>query len=337
MKIPNYLQQNSNIGVTAPSGGVEKTVDIVRFNNGAKKLKEQSYNVSFTNDVFKSDGKGRSADGKTRALEFMSLIEDKAIDYIVSAKGGDFLAEMLPYLNYDIIKENPKWVQGYSDNTSILLSITTKCDIATVYGSNFGNYGMDIWHTSVKNNIEILKGNLKVQKSFERYENGFFDKETGFEGFRLTDNVELKNGYGRDEECFEGRLLGGCLDVLCDIAGTRYEDVTGFVKRYEKDKVLWFIESFDAVSERIIIQLWKLKELGWFDNAAGFIFGRPAFFKSYSETSYEEAVMTALKELNVPVIFGCDVGHKEPQWTIINGIKARMRYKAGRGSLEYLE
>lgn len=337
MIIPQYLNSDSKIGVTALSGGAHKPLDKVRFENAVKKLKEKSYDVIFTDDVFKSDGLGRSADKETRAKEFMSLVNDKDVDYIVSAKGGDFLAEMLPYVDFEVIKANPKWIQGYSDNTSMLLAVTTLCDIATVYGYNFGNYGMEEWHESVSNNLALMEGKEVVQKSFDMFEDGFFDKETGLEGFNFTTNVKLSAARGESEISMEGRLIGGCLDVLVDMAGTRFEDVTGYVKKYGSDGILWFIESFDAVGERIIINLWKLKELGWFENVKGFIFGRPCFYKSYSDITYEQAVMTVLEELNVPVIFDADIGHKEPQWTMINGAKAKIEYRDGKASLRYNE
>ncbi len=333
MIFPKYLNNNNKIGVTAPSAGVTKETDHLRFQNACAKLEERNYDVIFTDNVFTSDPYGRSSDKKTRAAEFMSLITDTSIDYIVSAKGGDFLAEMLPLIDFEAIKNNPKWVQGYSDNTSILFAITTLCDIATVYGYHFGNYGMNTWHKSIADNMSILEGKLKEQKSFDMYQNSFDDNSNGF---NFTDKVQLKCSRNTNEEIFKGRLIGGCLDVLMDIAGTKYEDAAGFVKRYADDGIIWYIESFDAVGERIIINLWKLKELGWFENVKGFIFGRPCFYKSFSDLSYMDAVMTVLGELNVPVIFDADIGHREPQWTMINGAKAQMHYKNGTATLTYI-
>ena len=334
MIFPKYLSGNNKIGVTAPSAGVTKECDHYRFENACKHLKEKGYNVTFTDNVFKSDEYGRSSDKETRAREFMSLINDTSIDYIVSAKGGDYLAEMLPYIDFEAIKKNPKWIQGYSDNTSILFATTTLCDIATVYGYHFGNFGMNTWHKSIADNLSILEGTLKTQSSFDMYQNDFSDNTNGFV---LTENVIVKNSSAHNYEAFEGRLIGGCLDVLFDIAGTRYEDAAGFAKRYADDGIIWYIESFDAIGERLIIMLWKLKELGWFKNVKGFIFGRPCFYRSFVPMSYTDAVMTVLKELNVPVIFDADIGHKEPQWTMINGAKARVEYTGGKATLIYLD
>ena len=332
MIFPNPLNNKNKIGVTAPSAGAIKESDHIRFNNAKTALNAKGYDVIFTDNVFTSDPYGRSSDKETRAREFMSLINDKTIDYIVSAKGGDYLAEMLPLIDFEAIKKNPKWIQGYSDNTSILFAITTLCDIATVYSYNFGNYGMNTWHKSVADNLSILEGKLKIQESFDMYQNSFDDNTNGF---NFTDKVLLKSGHGTAEEILEGRLIGGCLDVLVDIAGTRFENAAGFADKYSDDGIIWYLESFDAMGERIIINLWKLKELGWFKNVKGFILGRPCFYKSFCDLSYMDAVMTSLAEFNVPVIFDSDIGHREPQWTMINGAKAKIHYKNGKATMTY--
>ncbi len=333
MIFPKYLEKNNKIGVTAPSSGATKESDRFRFENARKNLNEHGYDVIFTDNVFTSDPYGRSSDKETRAREFMSLIQDNTIDYIISAKGGDFLSEMLPLIDYEAIKKSPKWIQGYSDNTGILFSVTTLCDIATVYSYNFGNFGMKTWHKSIADNIAILEGTLEEQNSFDMYQNSFDDNT---DGFIFTDNVLLKSGNNTDEEIFEGRLIGGCLDVLNIISGTRFEDAAGFVEKYKDDGIIWYLESFDAIGEQTIIQLWKLKELGWFKYVKGFIFGRPCFYKSFSELSYIDAVKSSLSEFNVPIIFDADIGHREPQWTMINGAKARMHYKNGKATLTYI-
>lgn len=77
---------------------------------------------------------------------------------------------MLSELDFNVIKDNPKWLQGYSDPTGLLFTITTNLDIATVYSDNFKTFGMEPWHKSLDNNLEILKGNIIEQTSFSKYE-----------------------------------------------------------------------------------------------------------------------------------------------------------------------
>ena len=78
--------------------------------------------------------------------------------------------EMIPFLNYKIIKENPKWFQGYSDPTWLTYTITTNLDIATIYSNNYKAFGMKKLHKSILNNIDILKGKNITQTSFSKYE-----------------------------------------------------------------------------------------------------------------------------------------------------------------------
>ncbi len=323
MIIPHFLSKGDKIGVTATSGGVTNESDIKRFENSKKNLEKYGYKSILTDDVFKSDGFGRSTDAKQRYKEFKQLIQDEDVKLISLARGGDFLAEMLPYVDYEMIRTNPKWIQGYSDSTAILYSIATKLDMATIYGNHFGDYGMKEWHRAVSENMEILEGNRIDQNSFEFYEDEYHDRETGLESYSEDMKTSYKTSTG-NAITLEGILLGGCLDVLDTIAGTKYEDTLGFIKRHKEEQIIWYLESFACNSESVILTLWKLKELGWFESAAGFVFGRPKFYETSTGNPYNNAVMTILKDLNVPIIFDADIGHKPPQWTMINCLKARI-------------
>lgn len=335
MIFPDYLKPGDVIGVTAPSAGVSKQVDVNRFNNAKKKLEERGYRVIFTDSVFKDNGHGRSADAIIRSKEFMELIENPEVKYICSAKGGDFLMEILPYLDYEKIAKNPKWIQGFSDNTSLTLGISTKCNVATVYGNNFGDFGMKEYHDCVEENLQILEGKLMTQNSYSMYEDGFYDRETGLEGYTLTKPVSMKlyNGNIDNGAKFSGRVIGGCLDVIMDILGTPFENIKGFVDDNKEEGIIWYIESFSNNSEGIVRNMWKMKQLGWFENTKGILCGRELFYERYSDTDFDEACMTILDELKIPVIFGCDIGHKAPQFSMINGAKYDVTYE-NRGQLK---
>lgn len=332
MRYPEFLKKGDTIGVTAPSDGNRKETDFVRLDNGKDKLKRLGFPVLETASVRKSE-KGRSADAKTRAQELMELVENPEVKAVISAKGGDFLCEILPFLDYEKISQNPKWYQGFSDNTGLLFPITTKYDIATIYGNNFNDFGMEQWHETVINDFEILKGNIIEQESFDFYEDAFYDKITGLEGYQKDKAVEWHMSGAAAEVTVKGRLLGGCLDVLLDLVGTPYEDVAGFNERYGKDGVLWYLESFDLGSEALVRGLWHLREAGWFSKANGFLFGRPCMFHSDTDTTYEEAVLSVLEGLNKPIIFGADIGHKPPQFAVINGALGSVFCSGGKGRL----
>lgn len=337
MIYPKNLEKGYHIGVTATSAGFEKDVDLVRLENGIKQFEELGYHVTLTDNVRKNH-KGRSSDGLTRAKELMQLYKDPGIRAVIAASGGDFLVEMLPYIDFELLRTNPKWMQGYSDTTGIVFTITTNLDTATLYSNNFGSFGMEYWHSSLKDNLKILEGQDIRQDSFDRYQDGYKERLTGYEGFVPEKDVKWINLYppGRDtgkEIVIRGRALGGCLDVLLNLVGTRFDRTRDFIRRYQKDKILWFLESFDLSSEALTRGLWQLKEAGWFEYASGFIFGRPAMFRTDSDTSYEEAVCSILGELQLPIILEADIGHKPPQFTMMNGALASVQSFNGKGSI----
>lgn len=334
MIFPTFLKQGDTIGVTAPSDGNKKEIDYIRLDSAKQNLFEKGIQVIETEHV-RTSIKGRSCDAKTRANELMSLFLNPDVKAIISAKGGDFLCEILPFLDWGQIQKNPKWVQGYSDNTGLLFLLTTLCNIPSIYGNNFNDFGMEPWHKSIKNNFQILQGNLIEQHSFDFFENGFFDKVTGLEGYVLEIPVEWKSARKEQDILLEGRLLGGCLDVLLNLVGTKFDCVKKYIHQY-KEPTIWFLESFDLNSEELVRGLWQLREAGWFEETAGFIFGRPCMFESFTDITYEEAVLTSLDMLNVPIILEADIGHKAPQFTMINGALAKIKYKKGKGSIIYV-
>ena len=170
MIYPQFLNKNDTIGITAPSDGVTEELDIFRLNNAIKKFQKLGYKIKETKDV-RTSQKGKSAPSEIQAAELEGLFEDKETKSIICAGGGDFLLEMLSKLKLEVIKNNPKWLQGYSDPTGLLFTITTNLDIATIYGYNFKGFGMENWHKSLEDNLTILKGNLIEQTSYNKYQN----------------------------------------------------------------------------------------------------------------------------------------------------------------------
>ena len=148
--------------------------------------------------------------------------------------GGDYLLEMLPLVDFDLVRQKPKWIQGFSDPTGILYPITVQCDLATAYASNFTEFGMEHWHSSLWDNKDILQGNSIVQRSFSEYVSSYTDKITGLEEYEFDQPVRWKNLYNEEECRLEGRLLGGCLDVLMNLVGTKYDRTTEWIKKYQR-------------------------------------------------------------------------------------------------------
>lgn len=333
MIFPTFLKPGGLIGVTACSDGKSDAVDQVRLDNAKKEFLSRGFNVTETPNTRKSE-KGRSSEAVTRAHELIDLVVNPDVKAVMIVSGGDYLGEMLPYLDLGRITRYVKWYQGYSDPTGLLYCITTKCDIATVYSQNYAEFGMDPWHKSLEDNLSILCGKNVVQESFDRYQANFSERITGLEGFETDTPVRWYGARGEDSLSVRGRLIGGCLDVLLDLIGTPYENTLDFIEKYKNDGILWYLESFALDSERLTMALWHLREAGWFKYAKGFVFGRPCFFSTNTDTAYEEAVLNALDELDVPIICGADIGHRKPSFTVVNGVVGEFTLDNGKGTLK---
>ena len=333
MIYPEFLKEHDTIGVTAPSDGVTDEVKLKRLDNAIKNFEEKGFIIKETSNV-RCSVKGRSSSSKERAEELESLYKDDNIKTIITSGGGDFLLEMLSEVNFNAIKDNPKWLQGYSDPTGLLFTITTNLDIATVYSDNFKTFGMEPWHKSLENNLEILKGNIIEQTSFSKYEE---DKKliTGLEPFNLTKKVYWKNLNNEDVINIKGRMIGGCLDLITELFGTRFDNTKAFLEKYKDDGIIWYFDVCELSSESLIRTLWKLKDNGYFKCTKGILFSRVYSCNSYYDISYEEAIYESLKDLNIPIIINADIGHVSPRMTIINGAIATITSSKGKGKIKF--
>lgn len=124
---------------------------------------------------------------------------------------------------------------------------------------------------------------------------------------------------------FEGRIIGGCLDCLSNLVGTKFDKVCDFAKHYKDDGIIWFLESCDLNVMSQARSYWSLENAGWFENAKGFIIGRPLQFDdTFGDFDHYEAAIRALSKYNVPIILDADIGHLSPQMPIMSGAYAKV-------------
>ena len=327
MIYPKWLKQGDTIGITAPSSGVplDQTEEIIL---AEKNLKLSGFEIKETESV--RSGNDPSAAPEIRAQEWAELVMDDQVKLILCAKGGDFLYEMLPYTDIASLLENPKWVQGYSDPTGLLYGITTCLDMATIYSHNATGFAMNDMHRSMVENIDLWKGDLTEQYSFDLYE---AKRADSMDGYDLSNPVYWETPNGDVD--VTGRLIGGCMESLLDLIGTPYENTLDFIKRYKKDGMIWYFDIFSMPAESVYRTLLHMKACGWFEGAKGFIFGRVVFPGTYVDMSYEQAVTGALGR-GIPVVMEADVGHVNPRMSFVNGCVAHLEAKEGRGKMTYM-
>lgn len=335
MRYPKFINPGDTIGVTAPSEGI-KEKDFIRLNNVKNNLNNIGYKYIETKNV-RNNKIGRSADAKTRAKLFCELWNNNEVSSIIMATGGDFLSEILEYLDLnEIPKGEIKWIQGYSNITTLSFIFTTMLDIATIYGPNIKAYGMRNLYKNLTDSIKIMEGKNIVQESFGKCE----DKENKFERndplaeYELTIDSSWKSLRGEDKLSFRGRSIGGCMDDVINLIGTKYDHVKQYIDKYKSDGILWFLEVYEMSSSQVLRNLWQMKNAGYFDNCIGILFGRPLFVREDYGMKFHEAVLDALKDLNIPIIYDVDIGHVAPQMSIVNGGILDVSYENGKGKIE---
>lgn len=321
MIFPKYLKNGDTIGITACSCGVLGKIE--KYEKSINNIKNNGFNIVETDNV--RTGGVVSSDKLVRARELESLFLSNEVNAIAIASGGDFLYDMLDEVDFNILKDNFKWLAGSSDPTSLLYILTTKYDIATLYSPcNMSGFSSDDLHQSYLNYFEILKGNLVKQEKFPYMENSEVDD--------LFDQPnEWLNINGNVDE--EGIVIGGCIEVLKDIIGTKFDNTLEFLEKYKDNGFIWYFDVFSMTSEGLYNTLLQFKNAGWFKYSKAVIVGKVRFPNTFTGMKYEDAVKNALPD--VKTIFNFDIGHVKPSFTMINGMKARVVSNELEGSLEY--
>lgn len=333
---PNKIQKGDTIGVTATSSGANENPYLARLENAHKNVAYLGYN-SIETDNTRKNYKFVSSDGKTRAKEFMELWKKSNVNWIIPVSGGEFLIDMIPYIEKDIIKSNtPKWVQGFSDISLLLYYLTTNFNIATAHCASFHTYGMNQLDETLLKTIKILEECEKSEQlSIQKYQIESKHKEKGNElaTFNLTEKVEYKNLYNRRQDEIKGRIIGGCIDVLVQLTGTKFDNTINFCNQFKEEGMLWYLENCELTLQSLYRTLFQMKNSGWFENAKGFIIGRTYSKETVEDFTYEDVLHKIFDDFNVPVIYDVDIGHLPPQWTMINGSLGEFEYDNGKGKI----
>lgn len=341
MKYPENLQKGDTIGICAPSAGIIEDEKKEKLEKAEKQLIKMGYKIKETESVRK-DEKGRSATGKIRAKELMELLEDDNVKLIICATGGDFLIDILEYLDWEKLKNmKPKWIQGYSDITGISFLWNTILEIPSMYCQTIKDYAMQPLFRNLTDSLKIISGNEIEQKSFEFHEKSWNeieemqnDNEEKNYQYNLTEKTEWKNIFGEEKIQIKGRAIGGCLDCIREFFGTKYDNIKNYIEKHKEEGIIWFLECFEMTSPEVYRVLWQMKNAGYFKNCKGIIFGRPCMIREDYGMTFNEAVKESLNSLKLPVICDADIGHVAPQMAIVNGGIIEILSEKGKGKIK---
>ncbi len=333
MKYPELLKRGNTIGICAPSTGAPGEVLSARLDNAIANVKAIGYNVIETASVRRAE-KCVSASSEIRSSEFMSLYENPDVALILPPWGGEFLMDMLPYLDFGKLSSLPaKWVCGYSDISTLTFALTLVSDIATVHGSNLLNMGFARIHESDLRAFEVMSCPVTEQKSWDTY-GGYTDWSDFTKEIYQLDKLSIwKSLRGESHISFSGMMIGGCLDVICKLLGTRFAPVEAFIEKYKQYSFIWTLESCEMTAPDIYRTFWQMRECGWFKYCNGIIIGRPDGYADKRDFTLLDVFNQGLGDLNVPVIYDADIGHVPPQMQIVNGAIGRVEFANGKATV----
>lgn len=324
MIYPEFLKKGDTIGICAPSSGVGHKLD--DYNKSIEALHSFGFHTYETASV--RNDNDRSTIAEERGKELNSLFSDSDIDFVMCAAGGDFLDECLPYVNFNLMKAHPKWLMGASDPTGILYPYTTLCDTATLYGLNAGSYSERPQPDFVMKNVEIIQGKVLKETSYKR-----FMSVPRFKADHIDYDSDSKM-YGSVETLHKkGRCIGGCIDVLKDLIGTKFDGTKNFLQKYTPDGFIWYFDNFSLSAEVFYRTLLQMRYAGWFDSTKAVLMGRTLFPSSETGMSYDEALKLAFPD--IPYIAEADIGHTLPHFTMINGACININYDTGQLEISF--
>jgi muramoyltetrapeptide carboxypeptidase LdcA involved in peptidoglycan recycling len=263
---------------------------------------------------------------KARAEDLMAAFKDPSIKAIFSNIGGDDSIRLLPYIDYDVIRNNPKIFMGFSD-TTITHLICLKAGVSSFYGpailTDFAEnvamhpYTIDFIRRTLFSNQsvgEVLPA-TEWTSEFVAWEEGNKDRKRKM---KPNSGYELLQGKG----VVQGQLVGGCIEVMEFAKGTCiWPDIEFFANS------ILFFETTEETPDPSLVRYWlrNYGAQGILEKINGIVFAKPLDEKYYEE--YKVEIRTVLKEYHLedlPVLYNLNFGHTEPKFILPYGCLAEI-------------
>ncbi len=301
------IRPGDKIGLVNPATAAFESEPIEIMTDALRSL---GLEVVLGNNYYNRHGYFAGTDAD-RASDLNTLFRDSSIKMIF-ARGGWGSARVLPLLDYDAIRENPKVLLGYSDATALLTGVHAKTGLVTFHGpSPLNVFSADYFRRIVMNGERVTMTNPTdiTEETLVQTEN------------RIQ---TIKSGKAN------GRILGGNLTVLTAIMGSSYLP--------DWDNSILFLEDVNEAVYRVDRMLTELSLAGVLGKIKGFVFGRCTECQpdnSYGSLTLEQVLAEHIEPLGIPAFSGSMIGHIEQQFTIPLGIDVEI--DAVVGSIRMLE
>lgn len=302
--IPEKLKKGDEVRIIAPSRSMnilsEETINIA-----TKRLEDLGLKVTFGKNVNKVfDENYGCASIEDRVSDLHDAFKDKNVKAILAVIGGFNINQLLDYIDYDLIKNNPKIICGYSDITALTNAIYAKTGLVTYSGPAYSSFGMK---KGFEYTLDYFKKVFFEDKDIEIISSDSWSDEAWYidqENRHFYENegmTIINNGSA------EGTIIGGNLCTFNLLQGTEYMP--------ELDNTILFIEDDDLVGDEYIrefdrdfvslLQCYKGKKLN------GIVVGR-AQINSKMNIDKWEVLLESKNLKDIPIIINANFGHTTP-------------------------
>ncbi|MBU3128195.1 S66 family peptidase [Clostridium tagluense] len=312
------LKKGDLIGIFSPSSPITYTCP-KRFERSKKYLENKGFKIVEGKLTGKCDFY-RSGSIKERADELNSLIRNPNIKCIMATIGGMNSNSILPYIDYEAFKRNPKIIIGYSDVTAILLGIYAKTGINTYYGpalvASFGELSPFVdWTYNYFKEITVDEIKFPYDLEIPKY---WTDECINWETQDRSKEKRENQWITVYEGTVKGRVIGGNLNTIQGIWGSEY------MPAIEEGDIL-FIE--DSLKDAATIErsFSFLEVNGIFDKISGIILGKHELF-DHLKTGRKpyEILLEVLGDRKIPFIADFDCCHTHPMMTLPIGYEIEL-------------
>lgn len=308
----NKIQLGDKVAIISPSDSLGK-ISAIKNLASERLQKEFGVEVVFSKNCLELDLLGSSS-MKSRVDDLHDAFADKSIKAILCATGGYNSNDLLPYIDWKIIKNNPKPFIGASDITVLLNAIHAKTGITTYYGPNFYKFGMKL---GLEYTLQYFKKGIF---SSEAYSISPSEQWTEDRWFRNQDErvFNTNNGFRVCNPGFGiGKIIGGNLCSLNLLQGTKYmPSLKNTILCIEEDDT-----TGESTSGEFFRNLHSILQQPGAKYIKGILIGR---FLSNSKMTMDKIdyfIKSTSILKNIPIIANIDFGHTDPTITLpIGGI-----------------
>jgi muramoyltetrapeptide carboxypeptidase LdcA involved in peptidoglycan recycling len=327
---PPKIKKNDKIGIIAPSSGLAKIFPH-RVENGRKMLENLGFEVLFAKNSLEIDGYV-SATAQKRAQDIHQMFEDKDVKAIICTIGGNHANQVLKYLDFELIKNNPKVFSGYSDITVLHYALAKKANLRTFFGpclmTEFGEYPEILPYT-----LEYFKKAVMTKKLIGAVEASLNWTDELLDWSQKKDlerprHLESNSGYiWWRNGMAEANIFGGTIPSLNQLAGTEYwidlEDKIFFIDLPEGN------QPGEPFSQSLLdAHLADLDNMGVFQKIKGLIIGRPYCYGKDEVIFLKSLIDKYTEGTSYPILFNANIGHVSPIITLPLDVKVRVNSNA---------